>query len=207
LEDFYWKRHPDGPFATLIAVATGHFHPEWPCPALLRRRANREPDEEMRIFKAQLREAIMHPERLPGDELFDSVQHDYGSDAAFLEQLWRYLYGDEPAAEPGLPDASRRATRPAGAALLYESVRTVTAVEEHTCDGRVAQVIPAGAEGIIRHTWSDGSRQAELVIAPRTEEYGDDDDDDGGLVEVTLAEGQYEVIPSLCQNWTLRPHR
>jgi hypothetical protein len=69
----------------------------------------------MRIFKAQLREAMTYPERLPGDELFDSVQHDYGSDAAFLEQLWRYLYGDEPATEPGLPDASRRATRSAGA--------------------------------------------------------------------------------------------
>jgi hypothetical protein len=148
LEDFRWERHPDGPFATLIAVATGHFHPEWPCPALLRRRANREPDEEMRIFKAQLREAITHPERLPGVELSDSVQHDYGSDAAFLEQLWRYLYGDEPAAGPGLPGASRRATRPEGAALVYESVRTITAVEERTYDGRVAQVIPAGAEGI-----------------------------------------------------------
>ena len=85
-------------------------------------------------------------------------------------------------------------------------MRTVTAVEERTYDGQVAQVIPAGAEGIIRRTWPDGSHWAELVIAPRTEEYGDDDDDDdGGLVEVTLAEGQYEVIPSLCQNWTLHP--
>ena len=37
MEDFYWKRHPDGPFATLIAVATGHFHPEWPCAAMRRR--------------------------------------------------------------------------------------------------------------------------------------------------------------------------
>ena len=79
---------------TLIAVATGHFHPEWPCPRYCAGAPNREPDEEMRIFKAQLREAVMHPERLPGDELSNSVQHDYGSDAAFLEQLWRYLYGD-----------------------------------------------------------------------------------------------------------------
>lgn len=134
----------------------------------------------MRSFKAQLREAITHPERLPRNELSESVQHDYGSDAAFLEQLWRYLYGTESAAEPGLPDASRRATRPEGAALLYESVRTITAVEEHTHDGHVAQVIPAGAEGIILHIWSDGSHRAELVIAPRTEEYGNDDDDDGG---------------------------
>ena len=82
-------------------------------------------------------------------------------------------------------------------------MRTITVVEEHTHDGHVAQVIPAGAKGIILHTWSDGSHRAELVIAPRTEEY--DDDDDGGLVEVTLTEGQYEVIPSLCQKWTMRP--
>ena len=25
---FYWERHPDGPFATLIAVATSYLHPE-----------------------------------------------------------------------------------------------------------------------------------------------------------------------------------
>jgi hypothetical protein len=79
----------------------------------------------MRIIKAQLREAAMHPERLPGDELAGSVQHDYGTDAAFLQQLWRYLYGGEPAGGPGLPEGSQRATRPAGAALLYQSVRTV----------------------------------------------------------------------------------
>ena len=106
MEDFYWKRHPDGPSATLIAIATGHFHPEWPRPVLLRGRASREPDEEMRIFKAQLRKAAMHPERLPGDELSDSVQHDDGSDAAFLEQLWRYLYGDEPVTEPEQPEVA-----------------------------------------------------------------------------------------------------
>jgi hypothetical protein len=26
--DFYWKPHPDGPFATLIRVATTYLHPE-----------------------------------------------------------------------------------------------------------------------------------------------------------------------------------
>ena len=25
---FYWERHPDGPFATLIAVATNYLDPE-----------------------------------------------------------------------------------------------------------------------------------------------------------------------------------
>ena len=58
-------RHPSGPFATLTAVTAGYLHPEWACPALLRRRASGEPDEEMLAFKAQLREAVLHPERLP----------------------------------------------------------------------------------------------------------------------------------------------
>lgn len=191
MADFYWNRHPGGPFATLIAVTTGYLCPEWACPALLRRRASGEPDEEMRPFKAQLREAVLHPERLPGDELAWNVLHDYGSDAAFLEQLWRYLYGAEPAAGPGAPGASWRAVRPGGATLQYESVRTVTDVEKRAY-GQVTYVIPAGAEGIIRRTWPDGTKWAELVIAPRTEAY--DDDDDGGLAEVILTAGQYEII-------------
>ncbi len=84
----------------------------------------------MRAFKEELREAILHPERLPGGELSGRVQHDYGSDEAFMEQLWRYLYGDEPVAGPGAPGASRRVARPEGATLLYESVRTLTPVEQ-----------------------------------------------------------------------------
>ena len=202
----YRKQCPDGPFATLIAVATSYLHPEWSCPARLRRRAGRaEDDPEMRAFKEELREAMAHPERLPGEELSGRVQHDYGSDEAFMEQLWRYLYGDEPAVEPGTPGASQRAARPEGAALLYESVRTVTPVEQAGYDGRLIQVIPAGTEGIIRHTRPDGTHTAELVTAPQPEDYDCDDDFDGGLADVTLTDGQYEVIPSLCQNWTLHP--
>lgn len=106
-QDYYWKRCPDGPFATLIAVATTYLHPEWSCPARLRRRAGRaEDDPEMRAFKDELREAMTHPERLPGGELSGRVQHDYGSDEAFMERLWRYLY-DEPVAGPGTAEASR----------------------------------------------------------------------------------------------------
>lgn len=205
MDDFYWNRCPDGPFATLIAVAAGYLHPEWACPARLRRRARSAEDDpeiddpEMRVFKDELREAMMHPGRLPGDELSDHVEHDYGSDVAFLEQLWRYLYGDEPPIDPGTPGAS---TPPEGAALLYESVRTITPVEQTGYDGQLIQVIPVGTEGIIRHTWANGARSAELVIAPWAEDYDDDDDFDDGLVDVTLTDGQYEVIPSLCQNWT-----
>jgi hypothetical protein len=28
VDGFYWQRHPDGPFATLIRVATTYLHPE-----------------------------------------------------------------------------------------------------------------------------------------------------------------------------------
>lgn len=160
----------------------------------------------MRAFKDELCEAILHPGRLPGNELSDHVQHDYGSDEAFMEQLWRYLYGTGPVAGPGVPGASQRAARPEGAALLYESVRTVTPVKQTGYDGQLIQVIPAGTEGIIRHTRPDGTHTAELVTAPQPEDHGDDDFD-GGFVDVTLTDGQYEVIPSLCRNWTLHAGR
>jgi len=26
--EFYWKRHPDGPFTTLIRISTTYLHPE-----------------------------------------------------------------------------------------------------------------------------------------------------------------------------------
>ncbi len=38
----------------------------------------------MRVFKSELREALKDPSQLPGDELFESVQYDEGSDEAFL---------------------------------------------------------------------------------------------------------------------------
>ncbi len=148
IQAYVWKRCPDGLFATLIAVATAYLHPEWSCPARLRRRARRaEDDPEMRAFKDELREAMAHPGRLPGGELSGRVQHDYGSDEAFMEQLWRYLYRDEPAVEPGTPEASQRAARPEGATLLYEAVRTVTPVKQTGYDGQLIQVIPGRNRG------------------------------------------------------------
>jgi hypothetical protein len=98
---FYWKRRPDGPFVTLIRISTTHLHPEADDPESLQRLARREDRPEMRVFKAELRQAITHPEQLPGDELFDHVQYDDGSDEAFLRRLWRDLYGDEPVTESG----------------------------------------------------------------------------------------------------------
>lgn len=93
--EFYWKRHPDGPFATLIRISTTYLHPEADDLESLQRLAKRENDPEMRIFKAELREAIKDPDQVPGDELSKHVEYEDGSPEAFLRRLWRDLYGDE----------------------------------------------------------------------------------------------------------------
>ena len=97
---FYWTRHPDGPFVTLITVATTHLHPEMYYPEELRKRAIRNDDPEIRVFKNELRAAILHPERLPEGELESNVEYDEPDDEAFMARLWRDLYGDEPVTEP-----------------------------------------------------------------------------------------------------------
>src|SRR5580693_2178481 len=93
---FYWERNPDGPFATLIRVAATYLEPENYDSDALKRLAKREDDEEMRVFKSELRQALRDPSKLPGDELSWEVQYDNGSDVAFLVWLWYELYGDEP---------------------------------------------------------------------------------------------------------------
>ncbi|WP_300607846.1 hypothetical protein, partial [Trebonia sp.] len=67
---------------------------------------NDDSDPEMRVFKAELRHAITHPDQLRDDELFSHVQYDDGSDEKFLRRLWRDLYGDEPVT------ATRQASTP-----------------------------------------------------------------------------------------------
>ena len=99
--DYYWKREPDGPFATLIRITTTYLHPEADDPESLQELAKDDTRPEMRVFKDELRQAIAHPDQLPGDELFDHVQYDDGSDEKFLRRLWRDLYGDEPFTAPG----------------------------------------------------------------------------------------------------------
>lgn len=93
---FYWERHPDGPFATLIAVTTTYLDPEDYDLDSLKELAKREDDEKMRVFKSELREALRDPSQLPDDELWESVEYADGSDEAFLRRLWHELYGDEP---------------------------------------------------------------------------------------------------------------
>ena len=92
---FYWERHPDGPFATLIAVASNYLDPENSDLDALKVLAKRDGEPRMQVFKSELREALRDPSQLPGDELFESVEYADGSDEAFLRRLWRDLYGDE----------------------------------------------------------------------------------------------------------------
>jgi hypothetical protein len=92
---FYWERHPNGPFATLIEVATTYLDPENYDLEELVSLARREDDEEMQVFKSQLREAVKDPSKLPGNELSASVHYEDGSPEAFLSRLWHDLYGDE----------------------------------------------------------------------------------------------------------------
>jgi hypothetical protein len=106
MASFYWEANPDGPFATLIAVAATYLEPENYDMESLQRLAKRPDDREMSVFKDELREAIRDPDRLPGDELFRHVEYDDGSDGAFLRRLWRDLYGDEPVTAAGRPSTS-----------------------------------------------------------------------------------------------------
>jgi hypothetical protein len=98
MSPLYWERHPDGPFATLIRLATTYCNPDADEDAYagLKRLAKRDNVEEMRVFKNELREALRDPTRLPDDELSESVGYDDGSTEAFLHRLWHDLYGDEP---------------------------------------------------------------------------------------------------------------
>jgi hypothetical protein len=100
---FYWERHPDGPFATLIGVAATYCSPDAD-PAdyeRLKRLARREDDRQMRVFKAELRQALADPALLPEGELDDAVEYSDESDEKFLRRLWQDLYGDAPGADPG----------------------------------------------------------------------------------------------------------
>jgi hypothetical protein len=106
---FYWERHPDGPFATLIAVAAAYCSPDAYDGAygdlVSRARAPDPGDAEIRAFTAELRQALADPGQLPGGELSAAVEYDDGSDEAFLRRLWHDLYGDQPSSG-GLPEAA-----------------------------------------------------------------------------------------------------
>ena len=102
-DDYYWKRQPDGPFATLIRVSTTYLHPEADDLESLQELAKSSDRPEMRTFKAELRQAITHPNQVPRAELSSHVQYEDGSPEKFLRRLWRDLYGDEPVTLTGQP--------------------------------------------------------------------------------------------------------
>jgi len=120
---FYWERHPDGPFATLIAVAATYCTPEAYDSAyddlISRARAPEPDDQEIRAFTAELQQALADPGQLPGDELFHAVDYDDGSDEAFLRRLWHDLYGDQPGAGADLHRALDAASYEDLAGRLY----------------------------------------------------------------------------------------
>jgi hypothetical protein len=99
VNEAYWARKPQPPFATLIAVAATYCHPEAYDHAyqdLIERSRSAEPDdEEIRVFKDELREALAEPGRLPDNELFKAVDYRDGRDQVFLCRLWHDLYGGE----------------------------------------------------------------------------------------------------------------
>lgn len=95
---FYWERHPDGPFATLIGVAATYCSPDADAEDYerLKRLAQHEDDQRMRAFKAELRQALDNPDQLPAGELDNAVEYNDESEEKFLRRLWRDLYGNEP---------------------------------------------------------------------------------------------------------------
>jgi hypothetical protein len=95
---FYWERHPEGPFATLIGIAATYCSPDADPEdyGRLKRLAQREDDQQMRVFKAELRQALADPSRLPEGELDNAVEYRDEDDEHFLRRLWSDLYGDEP---------------------------------------------------------------------------------------------------------------
>ncbi len=101
MSEFYWERHPDGPFATLIAVATTYCGPD----AYDGAYAGSGAPGPMRQTPTTRRCACSRPSsgrrwpirvRLPDEELSKAVEYDDGSDERFLRRVWRDLYGDEP---------------------------------------------------------------------------------------------------------------
>ena len=103
----YWARNPQGPFATLIAVAATYCHPEAYDGAyadLMHAPGRRRLRTSKSVCSGrELGEALADPSRLPDNELSKAVEYDDGSSEAFLRRLWR----DCTATSQPSPDHSR----------------------------------------------------------------------------------------------------
>jgi hypothetical protein len=89
---------PAGSHTTLIGVTATYCSPDADAAdhERLKRLARREDDQQMRVFKAELRQALTDPGQLPEGELDSAVEYNDESEEKFLRRLWRDLYGDEP---------------------------------------------------------------------------------------------------------------
>jgi len=96
LSERYWLKNPDVPYATLLATLQSHVHPEADRFEDLQEAVKLEDLEEVKTFKRELREVIADPSVLPEGALFTAANYEDGSAEAFLANLWRDLYGDEP---------------------------------------------------------------------------------------------------------------
>jgi hypothetical protein len=75
VNEAYWAKNPDGPFATLIRVAATYCDPEQDMDTYddLKHLARQDDDADIEVFKSELRRALNDPSRLPGDELGSRV--------------------------------------------------------------------------------------------------------------------------------------
>lgn len=91
---------PDAPFATLLGIVkTCHRPGARGSPVEeLRSLAAGATDDEMRVFKQELRDALTDPSQLPLAELRRIGGYSGGRDREFLRWLWTGLYDEEPAA-------------------------------------------------------------------------------------------------------------
>ena len=94
----YWLEDHDAPFAALLRVVHTQCHPESYDDAyedLIEWAHDPEVAERLAAFKEQLRAALRDPSQVPAGALWTAAQYDDGNDQAFLERLWRDLYGGE----------------------------------------------------------------------------------------------------------------
>lgn len=97
----FWQDDPDATSATLLRVVETYCHREaWEgAYEQLQALAGRTDDEEMRVFRRELVEAVRDPSAVPAGALREAAGYDDGSAEAFLARLWRDLFPEEPPGE------------------------------------------------------------------------------------------------------------
>lgn len=102
----YWRKDKDAPFAYFLGIIDTYLHPEshYDVDDLAEWLRQAQPREKAARFKDEFRQLLCgEADTLPDDALFTAAEYDDGSDEAFLQRLWRELYGDEPAQAGNAP--------------------------------------------------------------------------------------------------------